>query len=85
MSAAARFAASAVLALCCASTWAQVASHPLLSRPVASLQPDEVRGMQQRLADWPQLQVYRQANAALPAASAAQPRVVFFGDSITQG
>ncbi|KAG1328355.1 hypothetical protein G6F61_015089 [Rhizopus arrhizus] len=40
--------------------------------------------MQQQLADWPQLQRYRDANAQLPAAVPGQPRVVFFGDSITE-
>ncbi len=41
--------------------------------------------MQQRLADFPELQRYRDANARLPAAVPGQPRVVFFGDSITEG
>jgi lysophospholipase L1-like esterase len=61
------------------------AINPLLTRPVEQLRPDEVRFMQQRLADWPQLQRYRDANAALPAARPGQPRVVFYGDSITEG
>ncbi|ENE1251535.1 SGNH/GDSL hydrolase family protein [Stenotrophomonas maltophilia] len=62
-----------------------VAVNPLLLTPVEQLRPDEVRFMQQRLADWPQLQHYRDANARLPAAVPGQPRVVFFGDSITEG
>jgi len=33
--------------------------------------------------DWPQLNRYRDANAALPEPSPNAPRVVFFGDSIT--
>jgi lysophospholipase L1-like esterase len=57
----------------------------LLVEPVERLRPDEVRFMQQRLADWPELQRYRDANARLPAAVPGQPRVVFFGDSITEG
>lgn len=63
----------------------QAASNPLLTKPVEQVQPDEVRFMQQRLSDWPQLQKYRAANAALPAPRADQSRVVFFGDSITEG
>ena len=63
----------------------QAASTPLLTRPVEQVQPDEVRFMQQRLSDWPQLQKYRAANAALPAPRAGHSRVVFFGDSITEG
>lgn len=61
------------------------AINPLLLEPVESLRADEVRFMQQRLADWPQLQRYRDANARLPAAVPGQPRVVFYGDSITEG
>jgi len=63
----------------------QAASNPLLTKPVEQVQPDEVRFMQQRLSDWPQLQKYRAANAALPAPRDGQSRVVFFGDSITEG
>ena len=36
-----------------------------------------------RLADWPALGRYREANRALPAAAAGDQRVVFMGDSIT--
>ncbi len=61
------------------------AVNPLLQTPIDQLRPDEVRFMQQRLADWPELQRYRDANARLPDAVPGQPRVVFFGDSITEG
>jgi acyl-CoA thioesterase I len=40
---------------------------------------------QQRMTDWAQQSRYRDANAALPAAAAGEQRVIFFGDSITQG
>jgi lysophospholipase L1-like esterase len=36
-----------------------------------------------RLRDWAQLGRYREANRALPAPAAGEPRVVFMGDSIT--
>lgn len=36
-----------------------------------------------RLADWPALGRYREANRALPPAAASDQRVVFMGDSIT--
>ncbi|ELC7322099.1 capsular biosynthesis protein [Stenotrophomonas maltophilia] len=61
------------------------AVNPLLQTPIEQLRPDEVRFMQERLADWPELQRYRDANARLPDAVPGQPRVVFFGDSITEG
>jgi len=61
------------------------ASDPMFHAEPGSLQPEQIRAMQQRLADWPQLGYYREQNAALPAAPADRPRVVFFGDSITEG
>src|SRR5215471_11092505 len=39
--------------------------------------------MSKKLDDWPQLGRYADANAALPATQAS--RVVFYGDSITDG
>ncbi len=44
---------------------------------------DELAKAQAKLNDWPQLQRYAAANAALPAPDPTQPRVVFYGDSIT--
>ncbi|MGH9524992.1 MAG: glycoside hydrolase family 3 C-terminal domain-containing protein [Terriglobales bacterium] len=38
-----------------------------------------------RLEDWPQLHRYAAANAALPAPNEGEDRVVFMGDSITDG
>lgn len=61
------------------------AMDPLMLAPVDQLAPEQIHTMQQRLADWPQLQRYRSENAALPAPVAGHPRVVFFGDSITEG
>lgn len=39
----------------------------------------------ERESDWAGLQRYREANAALPAASPSESRVVFYGNSITEG
>ncbi len=50
-----------------------------------SLTPAQVEQMQQRLLDWPQLQRYAAENAALAPAAKGTQRVVFFGDSITEG
>lgn len=47
--------------------------------------PEQIQAMRARLADWPQLGRYQAENAALPPAVAATKRVVFFGDSITEG
>jgi lysophospholipase L1-like esterase len=49
----------------------------------AALSADRIKVLQQRLLDWPQLSRYRQDNAALPPHEPG--RVVFIGDSITDG
>jgi lysophospholipase L1-like esterase len=41
--------------------------------------------MQKRAQDWPQLSRYRDANAKVPPAAKSENRVVFLGDSITDG
>ncbi len=43
----------------------------------------QIATMQQKLNDWPQLERYRDANAALPPVAAGEKRVIFYGDSIT--
>jgi lysophospholipase L1-like esterase len=50
--------------------------------PVVSAR--QVAEMQAKLADWPQLQHYRAANAALPQPAVGEDRVVFYGASITE-
>ncbi len=62
---------------------APVAINPLYTAPPASLSTDQVVSMQQQLADWPQLDRYHADNAQLAPPAPDQPRVVFFGDSIT--
>lgn len=62
---------------------APAAIDPLFTAPPASLQPDDIASLQQRLADWPQLSRYRDDNAKLGAPKSGERRVVFFGDSIT--
>ena len=51
--------------------------------PVVS--PGQIAEMQAKLADWPQLEHYRAANAALPLAAPGEDRVVFYGASMTEG
>jgi lysophospholipase L1-like esterase len=45
----------------------------------------QIAGMQAKLNDWPDLARYRTDNAALAPAAAGEQRVVFYGDSITDG
>ena len=78
-----------LLGLLVAGTSVQAGEIPAVSRllatPVEQLSQDELRFLQRVVADFGQLQRYRDANAQLPAAVPGQPRVVFFGDSITEG
>lgn len=69
-----------------AAAWADTqapAVEPDYVAPAASLPPERVQAMQQRLLDWPGLARYRDDNARLPPR--APGRVVFYGDSITDG
>ena len=68
-----------------AQAHAPVAIDPLFVAPPASLTTGQVASLQQRLADWPQLARYRDENATLGAPKTGESRVVFFGDSITDG
>src|SRR5262245_62666468 len=45
----------------------------------------QIERMQRRLQDWPQLNRYKEANAKVPASDKGESRVVFMGDSITDG
>jgi lysophospholipase L1-like esterase len=45
----------------------------------------QIAKMQARLADWPQLEHYRAANAVLAPPAAGEKRVVFYGASMTEG
>ena len=55
--------------------------------PSAPLNPEQVASapLKQALTDWPQLARYREDNAALPPPAPGEQRVVFYGDSITDG
>ena len=57
------------------------AVDPVLVKPVDQLTPEQVMGMQKKLADWANLNQFRADNDRLPPPEAG--RVVFFGDSIT--
>ncbi|MGC2162687.1 MAG: SGNH/GDSL hydrolase family protein [Silvibacterium sp.] len=71
-----------------AQTATPAAGQP--SAPTATTSPiqpnaEQVQRMQAQLADWADLDRYRADNAALPPPTAGEPRVVFMGDSITDG
>src|SRR5262245_3727704 len=56
------------------------ASCPEMSTALTALMRNDVR-----LRDWAQLARYREANRSLAAPSGGESRVVFMGDSITDG
>lgn len=45
----------------------------------------QIERMQRRLNDWPNLERYKEANAKVPPIEKNEARVVFLGDSITDG
>lgn len=66
----------------------EVAPEAIDSRYIAapaSLTAQDVASLQQLLADWAELGRYQKDNAALPPPLAGERRVVFYGDSITEG
>jgi lysophospholipase L1-like esterase len=69
----------ACVSLMAVGGWAQAAA------PVAdAATPKQIAAMRTKLADWPQLGYYREANAALPPLAAGKQRVVFFGASVAE-
>jgi lysophospholipase L1-like esterase len=67
--------------------WGQTTVAPATGGAPAApvLSAKEISAMEAKLADWPQLGRYRAENAALVPAGADEQRVVFYGDSITDG
>src|SRR5437879_2474520 len=67
--------------------WGQTTAAPATNvapaAPVVSA--EEISAMEAKLADWPQLARYREANATLAPVAQGEQRVVFYGDSITDG
>ena len=60
--------------------WDWCSCGAVVSTPTA----EQVAQMQARLADWPQLGYYREANAGLAPVAAGEQRVVFFGASVAE-
>lgn len=70
--------------LCATSSWSQAATGTQSAAPSAT-DSKQIQHMQEQLADWPTLNRYREENQALPQAAPGEQRVVFYGDSITDG
>jgi lysophospholipase L1-like esterase len=67
--------------------WGQTTAAPATSVPpvAPAVTAKEIAVMETKLADWPQLGRYREANATLGPVAQGEQRVVFYGDSITDG
>ena len=63
--------------------WSQAA--PVATAPAPVDTAKQIATMEAKLADWPQLARYREDNAALGPVGQGEQRVVFYGDSITDG
>jgi lysophospholipase L1-like esterase len=64
--------------------WGQVTAAPTTD-VAPSVSAKEIATMEAKLADWPQLGRYKADNATLAAVGQNEQRVVFYGDSITDG
>jgi lysophospholipase L1-like esterase len=82
--------AAAVLILATAQLHAQFPRQPGAPPPPGCAKDltkaqDDLSKAQDKLNDWPQLKRYQADNAALAAPAAGTQRIVFYGDSITDG
>lgn len=64
---------------------AQCAGAPKPASPAPATTPPPNAAESRLHNDWPWLERYREANAALAAPAAGEDRVVFYGNSITEG
>ena len=65
--------------------WSQAAPVAATAASAPTDTAKQIATMEAKLADWPQLARYRADNAALGPAGQSEQRVVFYGDSITDG
>ncbi|MDQ2833983.1 MAG: SGNH/GDSL hydrolase family protein [Acidobacteriota bacterium] len=71
--------------ICASQLVAQTVAPTPAQATAPAIDAKQVEHMRAQLADWPALERYRSDNANLPAPQPGEQRVVFFGDSITDG
>jgi acyl-CoA thioesterase I len=72
--------------LCVLTLTAVVGPHSTTSAQQKLPEPRfSIAEIQRLVLDWPNLARFREANATLPPPAVSETRVVFFGDSITEG
>jgi lysophospholipase L1-like esterase len=72
----------------CPAVWAQTTPAPPpapTAAPAPATTETQLAALQKKMNDWAQLSYFTAQNASLPAPAAGEQRVVFYGDSITQG
>lgn len=76
---------STLILILAATAFAQQA--PAQTPPAETIESlkQQLDRLQNRMKDWPQLNRYKDANTKVPAPAATEDRVVFMGDSITDG
>lgn len=68
-----------------AQGFAQQTQTPTPAQDSPEALKQRLEQLQRRMQDWPQLNRYKDANTKVPAADKNENRVVFMGDSITDG
>jgi lysophospholipase L1-like esterase len=76
---------TAAILLTAATLHAQTTPAAIPPKPPPPTVSQQVARMEDQLKDWPQLHRYQADNAALPPPAPGESRVVFYGDSITDG
>lgn len=79
------FALSLLLTIFTVGAFAQQAQTPPPAQDSVEALKQQLDRLQNRMRDWPQLNRYKDANAKVPEAEKNEDRVVFMGDSITDG
>jgi lysophospholipase L1-like esterase len=75
---------AAITLLFCSAAFAQK-PQPIAPVPTVGTSPTQADRDHQMLQDWPALARYHDANLTVPAPASGENRVVFMGDSITDG
>lgn len=79
------FALTLLLTVFTLSVFAQQAQTPPPAQDSVEALKQQLDRLQNRMKDWPQLNRYKDANAKVPEPERNEDRVVFMGDSITDG
>jgi len=80
-----RFSRFLILPLILSLSFVAMAQDQSSANDSPEVMRQQVERMQRRLQDWPQLNRYKEANAKVPTPDKGESRVVFMGDSITDG